>query len=608
LAQPAMQAENKPEPEFFPLKRTVLKTRELSATAEGKTVLKKGDLVVVADDGSDFSSQVCEQFEKRGIKSQKLELAEIAAGKFAATLRGIVILAPQPERVANGLWNEASEEFLKDAFMAVQKAGIAIRDGNGGLIATVSRLDGSFGLENLTRTVDPVQGGLAGLTKTIGHEWPNVTARAIDLDYRFKDTAAAEKLVEELIVAGPIETGLTKASRLTLVEETCNLEENNAASPTFAGDDVIIVTGGARGVTAATAIAMAQKYHCRFALIGRSSAPTEEPTWLRGLTSEPAIKEAILKNAAKKLTPKELEGEFKSRMANREILDNLAEFGKAGSKVAYYSADIRDEKELAAVTAQIRQNLGTITGLIHGAGVLRDRKIEDKTRDQLDDVLDTKVKGLRAVLKALIPDNLKAVILFSSFSGRFGRTGQVDYAMANEVLNKVAHKLRILRPDCRSLSFNWGPWDGGMVTPGLRNLFLAEGIGLIPLHSGARQPIIELSHNDPTAVEIGIIGEIPNQSDKGQNNLQISEGADTGKKLVKAFDYELKLEANNWLKDHVMNGDAVLPMAVTTEMLIHTAVMQNPGLQFIGYDEMRILKGVVLQNGTKKIEFYSAKR
>ncbi len=605
--QPVVQKEQKQEPELFPLKRTVLKTRELDAKASGKAILNKGDLVVVSDDGSEFSTVVCEQFEKHGLKTQKSGLAEIAAGKFEPNLRGIVILAPQPERISNGLWNEASEEFLKDAFMAVQKAGASIQKSNPGLVATVSRLDGSFGLENLTRTVDPVQGGLAGLTKTISHEWPNVTARAIDLDYRFKDEAAAEKLVRELLVAGPLETGLTKSSRLTLVEETCNLEENVATSPTFTGEDVIIVTGGARGVTAATAIAMARKYHCRFALIGRSSAPSEEPAWLRSLTSEPAIKEAILKNAGKKLTPKELEAEFKSRMANREILDNLADFGKAGSKVAYYSADIRDEKEIAAVAGQIRQELGAITGLIHGAGVLRDRKIEDKTRDQLDDVMDTKVKGLRAVLKALIPDNLKAVILFSSFSGRFGRTGQVDYAMANEVLNKVAHKLRILRPDCRSLSFNWGPWDGGMVTPGLRNLFLAEGIGLIPLQTGSRQPIIELSHNDPAAVEIGIIGEIAQHGDKGQNNLQKSEGADTGKKLVKAFDYELKLEANSWLKDHVMNGDAVLPMAVTAEMLVHTAIMQNPGLQFVGYDEMRVLKGVVLQNGTKKIEFYSAK-
>jgi NAD(P)-dependent dehydrogenase (short-subunit alcohol dehydrogenase family) len=352
---------------------------------------------------------------------------------------------------------------------------------------------------------------------------------------------------------------------------------------------------------------MAEKYHCSFALIGRSGAPEAEPGWLCNLENEAAIKEAILKNSREKMTPKQLEAEYKSRMANREILNNLKQIGNGGSKVKYCSADIRNAEEVEKVISEIRKELGEITGLIHGAGVLRDRKIEDKTRDQLDDVIDTKVKGLRNTLKAVAQDNLKAVILFSSFSGRFGRTGQVDYSMANEALNKIAHKLRILRPECRVLAFNWGPWDGGMVTPGLRNLFLAEGIGLIPLQAGAYQPVIELSHSEFDAVEIGIIGEIQGNKPENADNSNSQAGTPPTKKLEKAFDYELKLESNAWLKDHVINGEAVLPMAVTAEMLAHVATMQNPGLQFVGYDDLRILKGVVLHGKSAKIEFYVAK-
>jgi len=73
--------------------------------------------------------------------------------------------------------------------------------------------------------------------------------------------------------------------------------------------------------------------------------------------------------------------------------------------------------------------------------------------------------------------------------------------MANEVLNKTAQKLRIIRPDCKVLSFNWGPWDGGMVNSSLRNVFLQEGIGLIPLKSGSMQPIVEFSNPDESNVE-----------------------------------------------------------------------------------------------------------
>ena len=115
---------------------------------------------------------------------------------------------------------------------------------------------------------------------------------------------------------------------------------------------------------------------------------------------------------------------------------------------------------------------------------------------------------MKNLLKATIEDNLKAIVLFSSFSGRQGRTGQVDYAMANEVLNKVAQKVKVLRNDCHVMAFNWGPWDGGMVDSSLRKVFINEGIGLIPLKKGARCPIVELTNDNEGAVEIGIIGLI----------------------------------------------------------------------------------------------------
>ncbi|GAB4272892.1 MAG: type I polyketide synthase [Candidatus Rifleibacteriota bacterium] len=601
---PAAELETSAEPvDEFPIRRTILVARELEEKPVPGNTLGKGDMVLITEDGSGLSEELAKSLKKHGIEAEIKDLKKIIAGDFSDKIMGFVLLAPLPERNSSGLWNENSEEFLKDAFMATQKAGIVIKKSGKGLIATVSRLDGQFALGNIAKTVDPVQGGLAGIPKTIRHEWPEICAKAIDIDYRFKDSAAAaEKLVTEILGDGPVEVGLTKTSRFTLVEEVQNLQENPSTANIFKENDVIVITGGARGVTAATAIAMAGKYKCKFALVGRSQAPEAEPSWLRNVVGEKQIKEAILKNSKEKMTPKLLESEYKSRMRNREILQNLAEIEKAGGKVRYFSADIRDQKVIDKIFEEIRRDFGPISGFIHGAGVLRDKRIEEKTRDQLDDVLDTKVAGLRVALKAMSQDSLKAIILFSSFSGRYGRKGQVDYSMANEVLNKVAQKLRILRPETRTIAFNWGPWDGGMVTPGLRNLFISEGIGLISLRSGAYQPIIELSHPETEAVEIGIIGEIPADKQTGNQG-----GTEAGKKPFKAFDYELSLDSNAWLKDHVINGDAVLPMAVIAEMLIHVATMHNPGLDFIGYNDLRILKGVVLKENLQKISFWLTK-
>ncbi|NTW20454.1 MAG: KR domain-containing protein, partial [Nostocales cyanobacterium W4_Combined_metabat2_030] len=78
---------------------------------------------------------------------------------------------------------------------------------------------------------------------------------------------------------------------------------------------------------------------------------------------------------------------------------------------------------------------------------------------------------LRSLLTATQADPLSAICLFSSVAGRTGNAGQADYAMANEVLNRVAQAEAKRRPNCVVKSIGWGPWAGGMVTPNLKAKF-----------------------------------------------------------------------------------------------------------------------------------------
>ena len=493
--------------EDFDLKRTIIKAVEIGKP-DGIKLLKKGDKVVISNDDAELAESLAKKLLDKGFKAETQSLADVMAGKFPKDAKGFVVIAPKPEKATLNLWEDSSVEWLKDAFMAIKEAGSALK-ANKGVLATVSRLDGSFGLASMTKNVDPVQGGLAGISKTTRYEWSEVTSKAIDLDYRLKENdAAAELLAEEIIVSGPMETGLSKTSRKMIDEIEEARSEKSDAPATFQKGDTIIVTGGARGVTAETAIAFAKQFGTNMVLLGRSALPEAEPTWLASLKNEAEIKRAIMQNSNKKMTPKELGAAYKTAMANREVLTNIARLQKLGVKVKYYSASVLDEEQVAKIVSEARSEFGNISGIIHGAGVKRDKNIEDKTREQLDDVINTKVKGLKNLLKATIEDNLKAIVLFSSFSGRQGRTGQVDYAMANEVLNKVAQKVKVLRNDCHVMAFNWGPWDGGMVDSSLRKVFINEGIGLIPLKKGARCPIVELTNDNEGAVEIGIIGLI----------------------------------------------------------------------------------------------------
>jgi len=176
--------------------------------------------------------------------------------------------------------------------------------------------------------------------------------------------------------------------------------------------------------------------------------------------------------------------------------------------------------------------------------------------------------------------------LFSSSTGRFGRTGQVDYAVANEVLNKMAQHQARLRPMCRVVSINWGPWAGGMVTPSLRRVFEQEGISLIALEAGARCLVREISQKPGAPVEVVVFG----------GKAEVSKQGDSAP-LPLAFELELDVERYPFLKSHVIGGQAVLPMAVIVEWLAHGALHGNPGLRFCGFNDLRELKGVILAPG-----------
>jgi hypothetical protein len=66
--------------------------------------------------------------------------------------------------------------------------------------------------------------------------------------------------------------------------------------------------------------------------------------------------------------------------------------------------------------------------------------------------------------------------------------------------------------------------------------------------------------------------------------------------LSVAFECQLNVEDYPFLKSHVMNGRAVLPMAIIIEWMAHGAMHGNPGMKFAGFDNLRILKGLIMED------------
>ena len=70
------------------------------------------------------------------------------------------------------------------------------------------------------------------------------------------------------------------------------------------------------------------------------------------------------------------------------------------------------------------------------------------------------------------------------------------------------------------------------------------------------------------------------------------------KSLAEAFALALTVDDYPFLRSHVLDGKAVLPMAMLVEWLAHGALHGNPGFRFHGFNDLRICKGVVFEQNT----------
>jgi len=594
------------DPNLVSIPRNVVTVVEAPPISEATVQISGTKKVFVTEDHTGLSEEITEELAKQNIKTVRISLDILKYKSQLPEAAGLIIV--QDPR------SDQMDQDLKDAFTLTKYLApnlIASASESGAIFATVTRLDGAFGLGHKP-TQHPIQGGLAGLAKTAAIEWENVCCHAIDIAPDWSaNRAIASAIVKEVMSPGLIEIGLDSDYRCTLSPAP---EPHPVGSINLTQDDVVVISGGARGVTAAAALELARHTGTKLVLLGRSPEPFAEPEWLTALEGEADIKKALLENEYrdKTATPADVEKTYKNYMANREITENLNELKSTGASVYYYSADVRNFDTIQAIIDGIRTTHGPVSGIIHGAGVLQDRLIIDKTAEQFERVYDTKVRGLNNLLEATRQDPLKYIVLFSSVAARLGNRGQVDYAMANEVLNKIAQTESAKRADCRVISINWGPWDGGMVTSALKREFERNGIHLIPIDYGAKSVLYEMMAENSSPVEI-VIGAELTAADPNSHNLpkrpELVKPAPTMQKQQLALSFEREIDVHRYpiLQSHIIDGKPVVPLALMTEWFAHGALHENPGLVLHGLDDIRVLKGIRMEQDKKLIRLLAGK-
>ncbi|MFI9760075.1 SDR family NAD(P)-dependent oxidoreductase [Streptomyces sp. NPDC051963] len=364
----------------------------------------------------------------------------------------------------------------------------------------------------------PRSAGLHGLFRTIAREYPDTTARIVDLD----DTApaaVADALLAELLAPEPSAPVvlLTESGRhgLELVPAPLGTLGTTGAGPAGDGvaeaaalgidrDSVVLLVGGARGITAKFAASLAAASRCRIELLGRTPAPDgpEDPA-TAAATDRAALRTALAARGG--LTPAEINRETELLLAQREITATLDELAALGSPARYHSVDFREPDAALQAVKEIHAEHGRLDGVVYAAGVIEDKVIAEKTAESFERVYGTKTVGAETLLTALeeLPGGPAFAVLFGSISAVLGNRGQSDYAAANDALESLGSAWAA-RTGRRALTVHWGPWaptggHTGMVGPELGREYARRGIKLIDPEEGTAALLRELAWGDESA-------------------------------------------------------------------------------------------------------------
>jgi enediyne polyketide synthase len=385
--------------------------------------------------------------------------------------------------------------------------------------------------------------GAAGLAKTLVLEAPAVATTVITLPLSLDLVADRVTTAVRSIVADVAATdGFSEVSydadggRRVPVLRPLQLNASPAGLP-LGPQDVLLVTGGGKGITAECALSIAQGSGAAIGLLGRSSPDSDA-----------------------------------------ELAANLERMAAAGVRYHYVRADVTSADEVKAAVEEFRGTLGPVTGVLHGAGRNEPKPLLNLDESAFGRTLAPKIGGLEAVLAATDPGSLRLLVTFGSIIGRAGLRGEADYATANDWLTDLTYRVAEDYPDCRCIALEWSVWSGSGMGErlGVLESLMREGISPISTEEGIA--ILNKILTDPSAptamVVMGRAEGLPTITLE-QQELPLLRFLDRAQVFYPGIelvaDANLSASGDLYLADHLLDGDLLFPAVLGMEAMAQAA-------------------------------------
>lgn len=290
-------------------------------------------------------------------------------------------------------------------------------------------------------------------------------------------------------------------------------------------EDVLLVSGGAKGIGFETALHLVRLSGAACVLLGRS--PRTDPEVAANL--------------------RRLDG------YHWQYLDG---------------ADVRRPLDLGAAS------FGPVTAILHAAGTNKPALAESLDAAAVLDLVAIKSGGLHHLLKAVDPGRLKLLLTFGSVIARSGLRGEAHYALANEWLATETERFARRHPACRTLCLEYSVWAGGGMGQRLGAVEALRRQGVMPMAEAdalaATVEQLECKGGPVRRVVCGRLGELPTLSFAGEQLplLRFLEKIRVhvpGVELV--ADAGLSTQSDPYLEEHVYEGAPLLPAVVGLEAM-----------------------------------------
>ncbi|ABC83663.1 beta-ketoacyl synthase N-terminal-like domain-containing protein [Anaeromyxobacter dehalogenans] len=574
------------------------------------------------------------------------------AGPVAAALRvrGAEALAATPDAVEAAVTSHGAPELLVDLTAFGEPARLDLM-AEGGAIAGAARAAAEASYALVRRIYDALlastperpgayvavtsMGGTLGLGAPAGdpsgafqhglalalkQEVPGALVKALDFPPAVDAAALAGALVAELEDGNErVQVGFAGGRRTVVALRQAPLEAGAPARRDLGAGDVLLFSGGGRGVVFECACAIA-RLGAKVVVTGRTPLP--DPALPHLAMDDRAFaefrrREIVRRRGEPGLTPVRFAREMDALARDRELHRNLERARREGLPLAYAVCDVTDPASVRAVVADVRARHGAITVLGHGAMVERSASVPGKTAADVARVLDSKVAGLLHLLDATRDEPLRAVVAFGSGVARFGNRGQTDYAGANALMAALlpAWMARRGRP-VHCVTIDWPAWreiGWAAGNPDIAAGLDAMGVTSISPEEGRYWFVSELRSGD--APETLLVSErmlhawpfLGASADGARPVALLDDGGvplvRSASPLVDAAEprpggglvARTRLRADApFLAQHRVDGRPILPGAFALELLAEAAALARPGERVAEVTGFRIEAPVAL--------------